>query len=815
MNKSMWKTTLREIKNSLGRYLAIFAIIGLGVGFFSGLRVTHDAMVEATDGFVKDHAMFDYRLISTLGFTDDDIDELKKTDGIEDAYGAYRADAIVTDNGTEYVASFHSLDDSVNTPSLTYGRMPEKSGEILADGRFYPKDLVGKTITLSDNNTSDTLSCFSRTEFTVVGLAYSPLYLNYERGNSSVGNGTVSYFFLIFPEDFSMPVYTDVYLTVSRKNHIYTDEYNNHIERIQDSLADALSNISDNRYNLYKNLYGMEMPTFSTYILTRNENIGYTCFENDSKIVLGISVVFPVFFFLVAALVCITTMSRMIEEQRTQIGILKALGYGEMTIMAKYMIYSGSAAVLGCVSGFFAGCYAFPTIIWKVYGLMYGFCDIDFVFSTPLFLISLAVALICSVGTTYISCKTDLFNVSAELIRPKAPKNGKRVFIEHITFIWKHLPFLHKVSIRNVFRYKGRFIMMLLGISGCMGLLITGFGIRDSISEIADAQYTQILVYDEAVNFAETMTPETLDGFKEEHSDIIDVFMPICQTPVDPVDTGSIRSVDLIALCSEENWKSVLDLHDKEGNKLPYPKDGEVILSHNVADVNNVGVGDTITLKDTDYNNITLKVSGICDNYFHAYAYISAETYEKGFDRQVPYRSAFVSLKEGVDPHEAAASFMNDHQVTNVSVNVDTLDMFSQMMQAMDYIVILVLVCAAALAFIVLYNLTNINITERVREIATIKVLGFYANETASYVFRENVILTVLGAIAGIPVGIWLHSYVMSNIKLDMVTFDVHINGISYLYSFLFTFAFAVIVDIVMYFKLARINMAESLKSIE
>ena len=490
MNKSMWKTTLREIKNSLGRYLAIFAIIGLGVGFFSGLRVTHDAMVEATDGFVKDHAMFDYRLISTLGFTDDDIDELKKTDGIEDAYGAYRADAIVTDNGTEYVASFHSLDDSVNTPSLTYGRMPEKSGEILADGRFYPKDLVGKTITLSDNNTSDTLSCFSRTEFTVVGLAYSPLYLNYERGNSSVGNGTVSYFFLIFPEDFSMPVYTDVYLTVSRKNHIYTDEYNNHIERIQDSLADALSNISDNRYNLYKNLYGMEMPTFSTYILTRNENIGYTCFENDSKIVLGISVVFPVFFFLVAALVCITTMSRMIEEQRTQIGILKALGYGEMTIMAKYMIYSGSAAVLGCVSGFFAGCYAFPTIIWKVYGLMYGFCDIDFVFSTPLFLISLAVALICSVGTTYISCKTDLFNVSAELIRPKAPKNGKRVFIEHITFIWKHLPFLHKVSIRNVFRYKGRFIMMLLGISGCMGLLITGFGIRDSISEACIAPAT-------------------------------------------------------------------------------------------------------------------------------------------------------------------------------------------------------------------------------------------------------------------------------------------------------------------------------------
>ena len=817
MNRSMWKTTLREIKNSLGRYLAIFAIIGLGVGFFSGLRVTRDAMVEATDIFVSDHSMFDLRLISTLGFTDAEIEILKSADGIDDAYGAYRADAIISDNEKEYVASFHSLDDSINTPSLTYGRMPEKSGEILADGRFYPKDAVGKTITLSGNNTQETLSSFSRTEFTVVGLGFSPLYLNYERGNTSIGSGTVSYFFLILPEDFSMPAYTDAYLTSSKKNHIFTDAYNKHIERLQSEMGESLGYIANIKYNRLKNTYGndFELPVLSTYVLARNQNVGYACFENDSKIVLGISVVFPVFFFLVAALVCITTMSRMIEEQRTQIGILKALGYGEMTIMAKYMIYSGSAAVLGCVTGFFVGCYAFPTIIWKVYGLMYGFCDISFVFSAPLFFISLAVALICSVGTTFISCKADLFNVSAELIRPKAPKNGKRVFIERITFIWKHLPFLHKVSIRNVFRYKGRFFMMLLGISGCTGLIITGFGIRDSISEIADAQYTQILVYDESVNFSDTMSPEELNAFETEHSDIIKVFMPISQTPVDPVDTGSIRSADLITMFSESNWRSVLDLHDKDGDQLDYPKKGEVILSHNVADVNNVEVGDTITFKDPDLNTVTLKVSGICDNYFHAFAYISSETYESAFNKPVPYRSAFVALKDNIEPHEAAATFMNSDNVISVNINADTLEMFSKMMQAMNYIVVLVLFCAAALAFIVLYNLTNINITERIREIATIKVLGFYANETASYVFRENAILTVLGAILGIPVGIWLHGYVMSNIKLDMVTFDVHINGISYVYSFLFTFAFAVIVDIVMYFKLARINMAESLKSIE
>lgn len=817
MNRSMWKTTLREIKNSLGRYLAIFAIIGLGVGFFSGLRVTRDAMVEATDRFVSDHSMFDLRLISTLGFTNAEIEILKSADGIDDAYGAYKVDALVNDVNKEYVASFNSIDYSINTPSLTYGRMPEKSGEILADARLYPKELVGGTVTVSLNNKSETLNCFSRTDFTVVGLAFSPLYLNYERGNSSIGSGAVSYFFLILPEDFSMPAYTDAYLTSSTKNHIFTDAYNKNIERLQSEMDESLSYMANIKYNRLKSLYGndFELPALSTYVLTRNQNVGYACFENDSKIVLGISVVFPVFFFLVAALVCITTMSRMIEEQRTQIGILKALGYSETTIMAKYMIYSGSAAVLGCVTGFFVGCYAFPAIIWKVYGLMYGFCDISFVFSAPLFFISLAVALICSVGTTYISCKADLFNVSAELIRPKAPKNGKRVFIERITFIWKHLPFLHKVSIRNVFRYKGRFIMMLLGISGCTGLIITGFGIRDSIAKIADDQFTQILVYDEAVNFSDNMSVEELNGFKEEHSGIIKVFMPISKIPVDPVDTGSIRSVDLVTMYSENNWKTIFDLHDEDGKQIDYPKKGEVILSHNVADVCNVETGDTISFRDSDLNMITLKVSGICENYFYSYAYISAETYESSFEKKVPYRSAYVALKESVEPHEAAASFMNGSNVISVNINADTLEMFSKMMQAMNYIVVLVLFCAAALAFIVLYNLTNINITERIREIATIKVLGFYAYETASYVFRENAILTVLGAILGIPVGIWLHGYVMSNIKLDMVTFDVHVNGISYVYSFLFTFAFAVIVDIVMYFKLARINMAESLKSIE
>ena len=479
------------------------------------------------------------------------------------------------------------------------------------------------------------------------------------------------------------------------------------------------------------------------------------------------------------------------------------------------MIYSGSAALFGCIGGFFLGCYAFPKIIWIVYGLMYGFTDIHFVFNPILFAISIVVSLLCSVGTTYISCRHELHLPSAELIRPRSPKNGKRILLEHITFIWKRIKFLHKVSIRNIFRYKGRFIMMLLGIGGCTGLIITGFGIRDSITEIADEQYGQIQIYDENLTFSDEMTEDDLRDFELRFSDELASFMPVYQTSLDPVDTGSIRSVTLITFAHEDGWLDVIRLHDSDGTQLKYPGTGEVILAQNTAKVNKVSIGDTISFTDSDHNIYTLKVSGICDNYFSSFAYISSETYAKIFNTAPPYKSALVRINKDRDRHEAAALFLNDEKVSAVSVSADTLDMFSRMMQSMNYIVILVTACAAALAFIVLYNLTNINITERIREIATVKVLGFYPGETAAYVFRENLALTAIGAVCGIPIGIWLHGYVMSNIKIDMVSFDVHINTASYLYALLFTFAFAAFVDFVMFFKLARINMAESLKSIE
>lgn len=1002
MKSMMRRTTFREIRQSFGRYAAIMSIIALGVGFFSGLKVTKQAMWETTNEYLKELNLFDYHLVSTLGLTDEDVEDVRGVQGVEYAEGAYYADALVMETEGEKVVRFLSWPENLNGVKIRSGRAPEHSGEVVLDARYYPDDVIGEKIVIADTNTEENLDRFHCLEYEVVGLGYSSLYLNYERGSTTVGNGSINYIYYILPEDYNMDYYTDIYVTMQDKFYLFSDGYDDMIDANQESLeqvltacgerryrdiydeadhkladaeaeladhkaevadaeqkledgrselkaaqdeladaeselargreelennrslyedgkteltaqkkqfdaaylaakeqvaaylaaggipyteemivaqvdampqiaaaksaiavaerklkvaedalaegekqlADAEAELADGRAKIEENrqkladaeaelaegqekladaeaelldhrqeLADLERPT--TYVLTRETNVGYVSFHSDSEIVEGIAVVFPVFFFLVAALVCITTMNRMVEEQRTQIGVLKALGYSKMTIMGKYMIYSGSAALIGCIGGFFLGSYIFPKTIWTVYGLMYGFTDIHFVFNGGLFAISMAVALLCSIGTTWASCRYELAGMAAELIRPKSPKAGKRIFLEHVPFIWKRLKFLYKVSIRNVVRYKKRFFMMVLGISGCTGLIVTGYGIQDSIVGISDAQYGTIMVYDESVSFTDPLTEEEMDALSVDWADKVELIMPIYQNSVDIVGENMVKSTTIIVPRDSEKFGELVDLHTVSGEPIPFPEYGEVVLAVNTAKQFGIHVGDMVTLRNSDMKEMTLKVAAISQNFFMTNAFLSAETYEGYLGKAPEYRTAFVNVAAGQNLYDLSADFLERDNISAVTVNEETRAKFNKMMKTMNYIVILVIACAAALAFIVLYNLTNINITERIREIATIKVLGFYPGETASYVFRENMVLTAIGALVGLPLGIALHRFVMSQIKIDMVRFDVHINGITYLYAILFTFGFAVIVDIAMYFKLKKINMAESLKSIE
>lgn len=1110
MKSMMHRTTLREIKQSFGRYFAILAIVALGVGFFAGLKVTRQAMVVSVDNYLKEEQFYDYRLLSTLGFEEEDVAALAAKAGVRAVEGAVSADIICVDGkGNESVLKAHSMTEEINGIVLTAGRLPQKPDECVVDSNLYGESAIGTKVILSENNEQEDLDHFTYREYTITGIVQSSYYIQFERGNSSLGSGRISGFMYLLPDGFQMEYYTEIFVKFEEDYPLYSEEYDAFIEaqeplwetyceeqghrryqaildeanaeykdaeaeyeesrakaeseladaraeladgeekladaraEIEDGeekladgekeiadaestisqkeqeLADARQTIADNEALLQEKkaayqsgmaayeegraqltarqqeysaaleqitavetelanaqaeleelaalaeagfltpeqlaLYEQKKAEFEatkaalnleekkaalssakdqinaadlqlnnsykalqngavqitnaetalaeakeqltegeaaleeakteleeakeelsekkaeladakeeveeasaeleegwteyndayaefeeetakaekeladaradieaieepdTYVLGRDTNVGYVCFESDSNIVEGIANVFPVFFFLVAALICMTTMNRMVEEQRTQIGVLKALGYGEGRIMGKYLFYSGSAAVIGSVAGFFLGTHLFPLVIWNTYGIMYRLGALSYVFDWKLALISLLVAILCSMGTTWFSCRQELKEVAAGLMRPKAPKAGKRVFLERVPFIWKRLKFLHKVSVRNIVRYKKRFFMMVLGISGCTALLVTGFGIKDSIADVATQQFEEIQIYtlgvamqDGKSTAGEEAVAESLQTIEEHGGTYLFLF----EKSIDLEVKGRIKSINLVMAEQPEQIGAYIDLHTSGKESIPYPGPGEVVLSDKIADTYGVRVGNEIVLRDENRREIHARVSGICQNFVYNYAYLHPQTYTEQIG-EVEYKNLCVNLPEEADAHLLGAALMKQDNVTSVTVNADTMERFSSMLKSLDYIVLVVLMCAAALAFIVLYNLNNINITERIREIATIKVLGFYRKETASYVFRENMVLTGIGCGLGLVLGKCLHTYVMHEINIDMISFDVHVTWLSYLFSIMLTFLFTWLVNRMMSGKINRISMTESLKSVD
>lgn len=821
--KNIRKSTFREIKSSVGRFAAMLAIIALGVGFFAGLKVTRSNMVISMKDYLDRHGFYDFRLVSTWGFEPGDIEELKKMTGmpdgdaeIEDIEASISLDVMYSGaGGRRGVVKTMSLPDKVNTVELVAGRMPENSSECVADSRMFGEDAIGTVITIAPENEQELRDKFVSESFTLVGLVQSPLYVQFERGNTSLGTGRLDGFIYLQPEAYHIEYDTDIYVRFRQNNPLYGDAYIDYIEGKQELWEQSLSRLADRRYQKIRMEAGLaELEKPETYVLGRNTNVGYVCFENDSNIVEGIANVFPVFFFLVAALVCITTMNRMVEEQRTQIGVLKALGYSSAGIMSKYMTYSGLAAVIGCVSGFFLGTWGFPKVIWVVYGIMYNTDKLLYVFDWRLAFFSVLVSLLCSVGATWFSCRLELAETAAQLMRPKAPKAGKRVFLEKLPFLWKRLSFLRKVSVRNIFRYKKRFFMMLLGISGCTALMVTGFGIKDSIADVAERQYREIQVFDLGVSLKTPANEELETRLTELSEEGIADFLCLTESNMDIVTEKGTKSIYVVA-GDAGRLSDYVDMHTKGGEKIAYPGVGEGVITQKLADRYGIAMGDEVCLRDGDMHEMTVKITAVMENYVNNYLYLSEDTMESFYGGNLEKKTVYVNLKDDADPHALAATIMELEETASVDVNQDTVERVGSMMESLNIIVVIVIICAAGLAFIVLYNLTNINITERIREIATIKVLGFFKRETESYVFRENLLLTVLGMFPGLVLGKFLHAFVMSQIQIDLIAFDTRVAPVSYLYSAILTVVFAWLVNRGMSGKLENVSMTESLKSVD
>lgn len=430
----------------------------------------------------------------------------------------------------------------------------------------------------------------------------------------------------------------------------------------------------------------------------------------------------------------------------------------------------------------------------------------------------MAVALLCCVGTTVWSCGTELKEVPAQLIRPKAPQAGKRIWLEYIPFIWNRLSFLVKVSIRNTFRYRKRFIMMVIGISGCTALLVTGLGINDSVSNLAALQYDQIYHVDYTVSFQKDMKEADQQRFREEASAVMEDCIFLHTSSADAKANGFTKSVTMIATDDAQAMPAYIELFNDEG-AVDWPEKGQAVINSNMAKNMGLSVGDTLSVFDGDMREMQLEISGLCDNYVNSYLYLSQETYENSWG-PMETNAALVLGAAGEDgeiedPYSDSTIMLDARNVSAVSLTEDMRGRIEGMIGTLSYIVLLVIACAGALAFIVLYNLTNINITERIREIATIKVLGFYAGETAQYVFRENILLTAIAAVVGLPLGKALHTFVLSQVKVDALSFHMYISPLSYILGIVITFVFAFMVSLVMQRKLAKVSMTESLKSIE
>ena len=592
------------------------------------------------------------------------------------------------------------------------------------------------------------------------------------------------------------------------------EELNTQKEEFNTKIADAEKELIDAKDKVNE----IENPEW--YILDRNQNAGYASFVQDTKSVNSLSLVFPIVFFAIAILVSLTSMTRMVEEDRTELGTLKSLGYNKAQIMFKYILYSSLACLIGGVIGIAIDLQLIPRVIWKMYSMMYTMPEFVVGLNSEHSSSGLMIIFVCIVGATIYAAARDLKEKPANLLRPKAPKIGKRVLLERIGFIWKRLNFSQKVTIRNIFRYKKRFLMTIIGIFGCTSLILTGFGIKDSISTILPNQYENVFLYDFKVGLKSSLDDEQTQSVVTEiqNTEDVDNVVETYMVADTAEHNGVQEDLQIVVPLNSDDLKNVINLNDINNKKEPISLDSNgVILTDKLAELLDVKEGDTITLDGTSEENKEVKVSKITENYVAHYIYMTKDMYEDLYGEQ--YKSNVLLVKSSnmseEKQQELAKKLLEEGKVSSVSLNSTAEKTLDDTISSLNYVVIILIVSAGLLAFVVLYNLSNINISERQRELATIKVLGFYDKEVYSYVSRETIILTVIGIALGLVGGYFLNYFIIGTCEINILRFAKIIHPLSYLYAILITVAFTVIVNIITYFALKKIDMISSLKSVE
>ena len=835
MNALTLKNLLREIKRTFTKFLSIFAICALGVAFFAGIRATSPDMKEAGDRLYNTYNLSDISVISTSGLTADNIRDLESIEGIQAVRASLFVDAMARGTGekeknlrlysmpiklkSEYAPLIDLIPDygidtspeyEMNGVEIVSGRMPLNDTEIALDNTLEGSLVkqLGDEITLTTAGGSVTLR--------VVGFIRSPMYISlFERGTSSIGNGTSDGFAYASGNAISslgtkLPVmsllntyYTRADIVISGKEGLsaYSDEYEALVNEVTDRIEDYASTQSG-----------------TWYIQGRSGNPGYSDYSENTDRIAAVGDVFPLIFFIVAALVCLTTMTRMVEEQRIEMGTMKALGYGGWQIAMKYASYAMSACISGGVVGAIIGFKLFPYVIMKGYSIMYYLGKLETPYRADIAFMAIAAMAVCTAAATFSACYASLKEVPATLMRPKAPKAGRRVLLEKIPFIWKKLSFTSKVTVRNLFRYKKRFFMSVIGIAGSGALLVTAFGLNDSIFGIIEKQFGDIWQMDVQAYVYEAMPLADMQELlgKNPANDDFDSVMFCLDSQMECKNGGRSQSgVHLLGVESAGSMAGRINLHN--GGAPVTLDDSGVVVTAKLAETLSIKAGDEINMR-TGGEDHFMRVIGVADNYVYHYVYITAAYYETVFGKAMLYNGFMGNLKDGLTDETMDAmstQLLSDSRMYTVRTIGSIYASVWDSLSILNYVVLVLILGSGMLTFVVMLNLTNINIGERMRELATLRVLGFYDKEMYAYIFRENNALSVIGAFVGLVFGKIMHLFVIRTCEVDMVMFVRSAKPLSYVYAFALTIVFSLIVNLLMRPKVRAIDMVESLKSAE
>lgn len=1136
MKKALRKDTFKEIKKSYKRFISILLMAFMGVGFFAGVRATSPDMKLTLDKFLDTRNVYDIRLMSTLGLTEDDINEIIKLDNVERAIGIYSEDVFISFKGEENVVKVYEIKEKINDIEILDGNLPQNVDECIIEPEMYIDRNIklGDYIEIKEVLEEEEESSFKNQKLKVVGIAKSPLYISEDRGTTTLGTGKISYFIYVNQENIISDIYTEINISVKDSKSLLTfsENYNDKIDTVIDELekikeeredfryteliteankklddaqiefdtektdaekkiVDAEKEIANGKKELLKaekelndgimelqegkdkatneffnaeakiaegeteliksqekinesqNLLNLkkkdaesginqlkngineldiqinnlnsqkvsvetalknlneineQLPVLNSaliqyeeqlklgignieeintniqnlkvqinvleenkkiiaeqgisidslnqiniglqtclnkkselqkqvkfinkelengqkqidegqkqinngwneinnaksqliteknkveqefikaeqeisngrkeithakqelidgekeleenknkfnkeildaeaklidarekvndiekakwYIFDRKDNQGFGNFSQDTDNVERLGKVFPIIFFIIATLISLTSMSRMVEEERVQIGTLKALGYNKFQIMSKYIIYSLFASIIGGFLGAIFGLKFFPTVIISMYQMMYNITDLVIEFNKYYAFLGIGIMTLCIVGATIFTANKELSNSPAEMMRPKAPKIGKRVLLEKIPFIWNKLNFTQKVTVRNMFRYKKKFFMTVIGICGCTALILVGFGLKDSISKIMDYQYVDIYNYDMLIGLKETLTKEERDKLikelenKSEIQDCLDVYITS-----ESAQKGKLKEDTQILVTNNiQELNNFIRLKDlKNGQRLEL-NDNEVIITDKLAQLINADIGDEIILIDGENNEYKVKVGAITEHYISHYVYMTENLYKNVFEKDISSNVLFTQYANKLletEEDELSKQILENSKVGSITLTSYLKKSMDETLSSMNLVVYVLIISAGLLAFIVLYNLANINISERIRELATIKVLGFYDKEVYNYVTREIILLTAIGIIIGLFFGNILNFFILGTCEIDILRFRRIITIPSYIYSSLITIVFTYIVNLITYFSLKKINMIEALKSVE